>query len=156
MMLLEESGRDYNKWTMKFGKILASVNGDEADTEAVELACKISRGSKSKLYVIYIIQVERNLPLDADISSEIQGAEKVLNHAEDVAEEQDCEVETEVLQARDVGAALVYEAVERGVDVIVMSMSYKKRFGEFSLGSVIPHVLKNTPCPVLLFRKPIP
>jgi len=69
-----------------------------------------------------------------------------------VAEEEDWEVETDVLQAREVGPAIVDEAVERGVDLIVMGISYKQRFGQFSLGNVAPYVLKNSPCPVMLYQ----
>ena len=141
---------------MKFSKILVSVNGGGADKEAVELACRMARRSKGKVYVIYVIQVKRSLPLEANIEPEVQMAEEVLSHAEDAAEEQDYEVETELLQARQVGSALVDEVVERNIDLIVMGLNYKKRFGEFSMGSAVPYVLKNSPCPVLLFREAIP
>ena len=62
-----------------------------------------------------------------------------------------CEVETDVLQAREIGPAIIDEAVERGVDVILMGIKYKKSFGQFSLGNVVPYVLKNSPCPVILY-----
>ena len=47
---------------------------------------------------------------------------------------------------------IIDEAVERGVDLILMGISYKRRFGQFSLGNVIPYVLKNAPCPVILYH----
>jgi len=31
---------------------------------------------------------------------------------------------------------------------------YKKHYGEFCLGDVVPYVLKNAPCPVLLYHHP--
>jgi nucleotide-binding universal stress UspA family protein len=58
-----------------------------------------------------------------------------------------------VLQAREVGPAIVDEAVERDVNLILIGMDYKKRFGEFSLGRVVPYVLKEAPCRVLLYRE---
>jgi nucleotide-binding universal stress UspA family protein len=140
---------------MKFQKVLVSVNGGQADREAVQLACNIAKGSKSKVYVVYIIQVKHILPLDAEVRPEVQRGEEVLDHAQGIAQEQDCEVETELLQARDVGAAIIYEAMERRINIIVMGMNYKMRFGQFSMGNVIPYVLKNSPCPVVLFREPI-
>lgn len=141
---------------MKFSRILVSVNGGGADREAVDLACKTAKRAKGKVYVIYVIEIKRALPLEARIEPEIQRAEEILNHAEDIAEEADYEVETELLQAREVGAALIDEVIERKIDLIVMALNYKKRFGEFSMGNAVPYVLKNAPCPVLLFREPIP
>jgi nucleotide-binding universal stress UspA family protein len=77
-----------------------------------------------------------------------------LKAAEAIAEEEELTLETQLLQARDVGPALVDEAMEREVDAIVLGLPYKKRFGEFSLGYVAPYLLKNSPCPVLLLRVP--
>ena len=62
-------------------------------------------------------------------------------------------VETDILQARDAGPAIVDEAVERGADIILMGFSYKRRFGQYSLGHVVPFVLKNSPCPVILYQQ---
>jgi len=73
-------------------------------------------------------------------------------HIEMVAEEEDYEVEAEALQAREVGPAIIDEAVERGINLILMGVNYKRRFGQFSLGNVAPYVLKNAPCPVLLYQ----
>ncbi|MDO8670998.1 MAG: universal stress protein [Dehalococcoidia bacterium] len=50
---------------------------------------------------------------------------------------------------------MVDEAVERGVDLVIVGVTYKKRFGEFNLGKVTPYVLKNAPCRVWLCREPI-
>lgn len=141
---------------MEFDKILVPVSGNGADEEAVKLACNLAKKSKAKIYVVYIIQVKRSLPLDAEIESEIKKAEEVLTRAEDIAAEQDYEVETDLLQAREAGPAIVDEAMERDVDLILMGIGYKKRFGIFSLGVAVPHVLKEAPCRVLLCREPIP
>ena len=73
-----------------------------------------------------------------------------------IAEEQDCSVETDLLQSREVGPAIVDEAIERGVDLITIGLEYEKKFGEFNLGDTVPYVLKNAPCWVVICREPIP
>jgi nucleotide-binding universal stress UspA family protein len=138
---------------MDFKSILVPVVGTEADREAIKLACRLARRDKGKIWVVSVIAIKRALPLDAEIDSEIQDAEAVLDSVERVAEEEDYEVETDVLQAREVGPAVIDEAVERGVDLILMGISYKRRFGQFSLGGVVPYVLKNAPCPVILYQQ---
>jgi nucleotide-binding universal stress UspA family protein len=138
---------------MEFKKILVPVVGTEADEEAIKLACRLARKDKGKVWSVCVVTVKRALPLDAEINSEIQSAENVLDHAEQVAEGEDYEVETDVLQTREVGPAIIDEAVERGVDLILMGIKYKRRFGQFSLGNVAPYVLKNAPCPVILYQQ---
>jgi len=70
------------------------------------------------------------------------------------AEEEGCEIDTDILQAREAGLAIVDEAVEREVDLILMGVTYQMRFGQFSLGNVVPYVLKNAPCRVILDHQP--
>lgn len=140
---------------MTLKTILVAASGNGADDEAVKLACNLAKKSKASVYVVYVIEVNRRLPLDAVIESEIVRAEEVLTRAEDIAADRDYEVETDLIQAREAGPAIVDEAVERDADLVVMGLTYKLRFGVFSLGSVIPHVLKEAPCRVLLCREPV-
>ena len=140
---------------MKLERILVAVSGKEADEEAVKLACDLARKSKAKVYVVYVIEIKRSLPLDAVIEPEIRRAEEVLARAEDIAADRDYEVETDLIQAREVGPAIVDEAMERDVDLTLMGVTYKKRFGTFNLGRVIPYVLEEAPCRVLLCREPM-
>ena len=138
---------------MEFHKILATVAGADSDAETIKLACRLARRDKAKILVVHVIPIERNLPLDAELAAEVRRAEEVLERAEKVALEQGCEVETDLLQARNVGPSVVDEARERGADLIVMGLAYKRHFGQFSLGDVIPYILKNAPCRVLLYQE---
>ncbi len=138
---------------MGYKNILVSVDGGSADQEAVQLACRLAKGSRGKVYVIYVIQISRTLPLEVELRPEMEKGERMLELAERAADEEDYEVETEMLQAREAGPAIVEEAVERKVDLIVMGLSYRRRFGQFNLGDTAPYVLKNAPCRVLLSRE---
>ncbi len=137
---------------MEFNRILVPVAGSKADDEAIRLACRLVKKDKGKIWAVYAITVRRSLPLDAEIEPEIGEAEEILNRARSIAEEQEYEIETDLLQAREAGPTIVDEAVERNVDLILMGVEYKRRFGQFSLGSVVPYVLKNAPCRVILYQ----
>jgi len=142
------------KKSMEFHKILVPVGGTEADEGSMELACRLAKQkNKGKIFALYVIPIERALPLDAEIESKIREAEGVLTHVEAIAEEQGCEIETDLLQAREVGPAIVDEAIEQEVDLILLGVTYKRLFGEFSLGDVVPYVLKNAPCRVILYHQ---
>ena len=46
--------------------------------------------------------------------------------------------------------------VERGADLLVVGLPYRKRFGgEFAIGRTIPYILQNAPCAVWVVRDPI-
>ena len=136
-----------------FNNILVPVSGTEADAETVRLACRLAKKDKGKVWAVSVVTIKRALPLDAEVESEVKKAEEILDKAEAVAGEEDYEIETDVLQAREVGPAIVDEAVERGVSLILMGITYKQSFGQFSLGNVVPYVLKNSPCPVILYQQ---
>ena len=141
---------------MEFRKILVPVVGTEADVRAMELADRLLvKKNKGMVCAVHIISIERALPLDAEIESEIRKAEDILNRIESIAGKQGCRIETDLLQAREAGPAIVDEAIEREVDLILIGITYKSRFGEFSLGDVVPYVLKNAPCRVIVYHQPI-
>lgn len=140
---------------MAFTKFLVPVVGAKVDDETVRLACTIAQATKGKVYIIYVIEVARTLPLDAELEADNKRAEELLARAEKIADTIGCQVETEILQARETGPAIVDEAIERGVDVIIMGLRYEKRFGDFDMGTVVPYILRNAPCRVLVWREQI-
>lgn len=139
---------------MKFSKILVPILGLPVDDDAIRLACQIARQDKAKVLVINVIEVERALPLEAQSTPQVQHAELALERAEQAAKQIWSQVESDLLQARAAGPALVDEAAERGVDLIIMSVPYRKHLGEFHLGTTTMYVLKNAPCRVWLCRQP--
>jgi nucleotide-binding universal stress UspA family protein len=140
---------------MEFRKILVPIFGTESHRETVELACRLlDKKNKGKIYAVYIIPVKRTLPLDADVSMEIHKAEKVLNEAEATANEFDCRLETDLLQAREIAPAIIEGANDKQADLILLGVAMQRRFGQFSLGNVVPYVLENAPCAVILYHKP--
>jgi nucleotide-binding universal stress UspA family protein len=138
---------------MEFRKILVPVTGTEADDETMRLACRLAKRDKSKLYAMYVITIKRSLPLEAEIESEVNKAEELLDRAERIAEEENYEVETDLLQAREVAPTIIDEAIEKKVDLILMGVKFKRRFGQFQLGSIVPYVLNNAPCRVILYSQ---
>ncbi len=133
---------------------MVPVDGSPASLQAVALACDIARKNKGEVYVVHVIEVKRTLPLDAPLEPESAAGEEILARAEEVAREQKFDVESEILQARDASHAVVDEAVARGVDLVILGIEYLQPFGEFELGAIVEHVMKNAPCEVWVCRHP--
>jgi nucleotide-binding universal stress UspA family protein len=137
---------------IRASRILVPVNGNETDDEAIALACEIGRRSKAEVYAIYVIEVKRTLPLDVDLPPEAARGDAVLARLEKVAQTYAVNLQGEILQARDVGTAIVDEAAERRIDLIIMGLGYRRKFGEFDLGPTTQYVLRNAPCRVWVAR----
>ena len=140
---------------MKFYRILVAVDGGDADKDAIQLACRLARETKGKVFVVHIIEVKRSLPLNAELQTDTEQGERILRRAQDCADEHDCKIETDLLQAREPGPAIVTEVMEKQIDLLLMGMSYRTKFGHFEIGETIPYVLKNASCCVMVLRQPL-
>jgi nucleotide-binding universal stress UspA family protein len=134
-----------------------ALSGAPSDARIVRLVAELARATKAELVAVHVVEIDWSLPLDADIAGRSEDVQRVLDMAESVAEELRQSLDPVLLQARDVGAALVDEASERDADLLVLGLPYRKRFGgDFAIGRTIPYVLKNAPCSVWVVREPIP
>jgi nucleotide-binding universal stress UspA family protein len=135
--------------------ILVPIDGSPASMDAVLLACSIAKKNKGKVYAVHVIEVKRSLPLDAEMPDEATSGEDLLTRAEKVATEADFRIEGELLQAREAGHAIVDEAMERGVELILMGAEHKAATGEYQMGRVTQYVMRAAPCSVWLWRHPV-
>ena len=139
-----------------FRRAVIALNGGSSDSRIVRLVAEQARHAKAEVVAVHVLEIDWTLPLDADIAGDSDEVQRVLDSAETIAEESKVRLEPVLLQARDVGAAIVDEAVERGADLLVVGLPYRKRFGgEFAIGRTIPYILQNAPCAVWVVRDPI-
>lgn len=120
------------------------------------MACRIARRQKARLYVLTVLELKRSVPLGTVQEEEMQAAEALLQAADTVAAELDVEVETEILQAREAGPAIVDEVSQWGADLLIIGMPFRERYGEFHMGKTVPFLLRHAACRALLFREPPP
>ena len=139
-----------------FRRAVIALAGGSGDARIVQIVSELGRPLKAELVAVHVVEIGWSLPLDADIAGRSEEAQRILDIAESTAEESKMRLEPVLLQARDVGAALVDEATERAADLLVLGLPYRKRFGgDFAIGRTIPYVLKNAPCAVWVVREPI-
>jgi nucleotide-binding universal stress UspA family protein len=139
-----------------FRRAVIALNGGPSDERIVALVAEVARNIKAELVAIHVVEIDWTLPLDADIAGRSEEVQRVLDAAEAVAEDHKMTLEPVLLQARDVGAAIVDETIERDADLLVVGLPYRKRFGgEFAMGRTIPYILQNAPCSVWVVRDPI-
>jgi nucleotide-binding universal stress UspA family protein len=140
---------------MKFYRILVAADGGDADRDAIQMACKLAKETKGTVFVVHVIEVKRSFPLNAALHAHADEGERILRRAQDLADEHehDCIIETDLLQAREPGPAIVTEVLEKQIDLLLVGMGYRTKFGHFEIGETIPYLLKNAPCRVMILRK---
>jgi len=136
--------------------ILVPVNGTATDEEAVRFACRLALRPRASVLAITVIEVPRGLALSMVEDADVAAAELLLTHAEEIGREYEIEVKGEVLQAREAAPALVDEIAAREIDLAVVGLTYRERFGEFHMGRTVPHILQHAPCRVFLLRLAAP
>ena len=132
---------------------MVPVTGRKIGEDAVRLACRMGRMDGAKVHALYVIELGREYPLDANLPRETAAAESVLERIDALSREERCPTDTALVQARHAGPAIVQEALERNIDLITMTAGYKG--GSQVLSEMVEYVLKNAHCPVLLWREPL-
>ena len=141
----------------QFRRAVVALSGGHTDRPIVALAAGLAKASAAELVGIHVVEIDWTLPLDADVAGRSEDAQRVLDIAETTAEAGRYRMETVLLQARDVGAAIVDEATERGADLVIIGLPFRRRFGgDFAIGRTIPYILKNAPCAVWVIREAMP
>lgn len=141
---------------MKFNNILVPVAGGPLDEEVIQLACQIVKRDKAKLLLLHVIELQRTLPLNAESTPEVERAERILEQAESLANKASVAVETDLLQARLAGTALVDAAIERGVDLVILGLPFRRKLDNLYLGATTLYILNHAPCRVWLCRASAP
>ena len=140
-----------------FRRAVVALSGHPNGQRLVKLVGELARAHKAEVIGVHVIEIDWSMPLDMDIAGRSDEIQQILDMAEGTAESVGVTLEPVLLQARDVGAALVDEAAEREADLLVVGLAYRTKFGgDFAMGRTIPYVLKNAPCAVWVVREPIP
>ena len=127
-----------------FKSILAVVTGAESDDKTIRISNQlINKNHKSNIYVIYVIKVNRNHPLDASVPLSTAIGEEILTRIETMIAP---------LKARDVGPAIISNATEKSVDAIVISTKDHTTYGVFSLEEDVLYLLKHSPCQLIISK----
>ncbi|MEA2530332.1 MAG: hypothetical protein QOG89_1976 [Thermomicrobiales bacterium] len=139
-----------------YHRIIVPVNGSNGDARVLALAADLVHRQQVAITLIYVVEVQQSMPLDAELPAEIDRGEAVLSRAEELARSLISSkldrLTTDLLQARSAGAAIVDEAIERNADAIVMATTIRVKHGKTHLGETAAYVLKNAPCEVIVVR----
>ena len=135
-------------------RILVPVNSKPASERTFRWACHLAREAKAELHALHVIEVPLEFPLEAENSQAISSGEEILARMEAIgAEEKYKGLQANFLRARQAGPAIVVEAEDRQMDLVVLGVPYRQRFGACTLGPTATYVLHNAACQVMFWRE---
>jgi len=133
-------------------KVMVAIRDASSVESLVTLACQLSQGMDADIKVLHVVVVPALTPLEAEDETLDREGKELLAHAKRAAEKSCGSFTTELLRARDVGEALVGEARDQGVELLVMGhhKPHPHAIGEAFLGSTVRYVAHHAPCRVIV------
>ena len=138
---------------MQLKRIVVPLAGTSVDPDVIRVAATLAKSNKAQVIAIHVIEVRWNLALDAVLDAETERGEQLLDEAVKLGSQAGVTIETELLQAREAAAAIIDTARERGADLIVLGMPYRRRLGRVYVGRTVTSVYVGAPCAVLAYRQ---
>src|SRR5260370_17308201 len=131
---------------------LLSMN--DVTDRIVALAAQMAQYRDGHIELLAVIEVPFMLPLNAYVEEDQRRALALLDRAEVIARRYTTNLTKRILKARLAGVAIVREAEERPIAMILMASSPTRiRGGMQQLDPVVEYVLKNAPCEVLVLSQ---
>ncbi len=133
-------------------KVMVAVRDAASVESLVTLACQLSQGMDADLTALHVVVLPALTPLDAEDETLDREGKDLLAHAKRVAEKFSRPLSPELLRAREVGEALVGEAKEQGVELLVMGhhKPHPHTIAETLWGSTVRYVAHHAPCRVIV------
>jgi nucleotide-binding universal stress UspA family protein len=141
---------------MHYHRIIIPVSGGSEDDRAIDLVGELAQRHPTSITLVYVVEVQQAMPLDAELPDAVARGENVLSRTEQLTRLRlptsvDL-ISTDLLQARSAGAAIVDEAIEQNADLILMATRITIKYGKQATGEAASYVIKNAPCDVILIR----
>ena len=120
----------------------------------IRLAAQRAKSEDVDLVVLHVIEVAWDRPVHNASAKQLAAGERLLKAASQALDAPaQVRLITHCEQSRDAGRAIVEYAREHGLrEIFIGSHQFLGDVG-FDLGTTAAHVLKNAPCPVLLWHE---
>ena len=138
----------------QYSSILVPLKLGPIGEEMVATAVKLAQESGASVWALHVVRVPMERPLDEELADEEESAAAALSEAQLLGADHGVEVKGKTVRARSIGAAIVSQAKELDVDLIVLGSAPKWRRQSRFFSPTVDHVLKKAPCEVLVVAFP--
>ncbi|HEY3463304.1 MAG TPA: universal stress protein [Gaiellaceae bacterium] len=138
---------------LEFRSILVPIAPGYASDEAMDVACRLAAERRASIVAFTAIEVPLDLPLDAELPEDAREANEQLDEARAIGDSYGVNVIGRIARTRNIGRAIVDEAVRRQSEIIVMAGPRRVRLqrGRRQIfGDAVDFVLRHAPCRVMV------
>ena len=138
---------------LEFRSILVPIAPGYPSDEAMDFACRLAAERRASIVAMTAIEVPLDLPLDTPLPEDVEEANEQLDEARAIGESYGVRVTARIARTRNIGRAIVDEAVSRNSEVIVMAGPRRmqlQRGRRQIFGDAVDFVLRNAPCRVMV------
>src|SRR6266581_4633617 len=111
----------------QYSSILVPLKLGPIGEEMVATAVKLAQESGASVWALHVVRVPMDRPLDQELPEEEENATAALAEAQLLGSDHGVEVKGRTVRARSIGDAIVSQAKELGVDLIVLGSAPKWR-----------------------------
>jgi APA family basic amino acid/polyamine antiporter len=137
-----------------YQRILVPMKIGLIGEEVLGTAMRLAEEQRCAVRALHVVRVPLDLPLDAELIEAEEQAQASLAEAKLLAAEQGIPIEVHIVRARSIGQAIVEEAVEHNVDLIVMGSAPRWRRQSRFFSPTVDYVLRKAPCEVMVIAYP--
>jgi len=132
------------------GSIVIVFSAEIESGHMMALVTKLSRGQKSDVLAIYVIEVPFTLPPDASMPTEERAALDALGAAEALAMQHGMSIRTETVKARETAQAVLAIGKRERANLIVLGSYREGKYTGAPLGRDIERIAAEAKCDVLI------
>ena len=132
--------------------LMVALRDLESAEGLMTLAIPLAKSMNAQLVALHVVEVPAATPLDAQEEVLDHAGKQILEAATRQAERASVKLSTLLLRAREVGEAIVGEAKDQGVELLIVGHrgAHPTALGELLLGSTAHYVARHAPCRVII------
>ncbi len=143
--------RQRKEQAMEKPRVMVALRDAEAAASLTKLACQMASLIGTNVVALHVIEVPPGLPIDVEDAVFERPGAQVLSLARQIASNNfSMRIATKLLKARNAGEAIVDEAKDQEIELLIIGYHHDHGLAETLLGSTVQHVTHHAPCRVLV------
>ncbi len=136
---------------LDYRTIVVPVTRSADSEEALVAAARLAGERRATIVIMHVLEVPLDHPLGAELRSEEDVAYDLLDDARALVESYDIRTIVRLARGRRAGPEIVAEADRRNAELLVVGAARRRaRRGRMVFGGTVDHVLRASPCRVLV------
>lgn len=135
-------------------RILVPTVGEPYAEHGVELACRLGQEQGAEIFLVYVLEVPRTLPLGVRLPLDESKAEEALKRAQEIVSLHGLPSSARIERAREAAGGILRVIREHDVDLVVLGIRPSLGGGQEILGKTALDLLRHAPCEVVIDKPP--